>query len=347
MGEQLGKGSTAMCFTCVARDSGEGFAVKVIDKRRISLLYRGLLPQFRREVEILSALDHPNIIRLKEMYESPLLLHVVTELAHGGELFDYLVSQPNGMLTEASVSFFLRQCISAVAHMHEHNVIHRDIKLENILLESSPEGKEYHEIQLKIIDFGLSKSFEDAMRDKGQGFSLRTTTTFFGTAGYISPEMMKRKEYTQAVDVWSLGVVTFVLLCGVFPFDDGAKRTKRRMNYRIQYPAWVKNLSPSAKDLIRQLLEVNPKTRLSASEALVHPWVSGQTASPEQILSSPKHLPRLRSPMKIQAQLSNRTENDMDDANLLLSSVGIGGNLNEIVSPLSLEHGTPVKLRAT
>lgn len=343
----LGRGSTASCFACVERASGRAFAVKVMDLRKISVLFSDLIPQFRKEVDILRRVpEHAHIIRLHDVFESPTKLHVVTELAHGGELFDYLVDHPSSALTEATVSLFVRQMASAVAHLHAHGVIHRDLKLENILLAERCER--YQDIRLKIIDFGLAKSFTpmerkavrkasttasaesaqkrtvtvtvpatgqtdadaDAAADAGADAdaeknadadadadaSLRSplsARTFFGTVGYIAPEMMRRRRYTRGIDVWALGVVTFVLLCGVFPFD--AKR-KRSHDYRLRFPAWVQSeLSDSAKDLLQKLLCVDPAKRVTSKQALAHPWVAGETASPRAVLGSPKHFHGLQA----------------------------------------------------
>lgn len=142
---------------------------------------------------------------------------MVTEYASGGELFDYLVSRPNGLLSEAQASQLIRQVVSAVAYMHSNKVIHRDIKLENILLAEKP-GKD---IKLKIIDFGLAKTM--APNEKAK--------TFFGTVGYLAPEMTKRR-YSFGVDVWAVGVLTYVLLCGVFPFDDDARKSKNSFSVK-------------------------------------------------------------------------------------------------------------------
>ncbi len=326
--EQLGKGSTAACHLCVELGTGQRYAVKVINKKKISVLYADLLPQFRREVDILRRLQHPNIIRLHRVFESKTVLHVVTELASGGELFEYLVGRPNSILTEATVSFLIRQCFSAAAHMHAHGIIHRDIKLENILLASKPseddddddedaDGARAHDkITLKIIDFGLAftqhqetvpaPSQQAEQQSHGRQQPLRTAKTFFGTVGYIAPEMLKRKTYTEAVDVWALGVVTYVLLCGVFPFEEqqggggggggGGKKRFQPNDYKLRYPAWVHSLSESARDLLQWVLTVDSGKRPTAEEVLKHPWVSGETASPRQQLQSPGHLAKLRNP---------------------------------------------------
>mmetsp|Transcript_6894 Transcript_6894/g.13754 ORF Transcript_6894/g.13754 Transcript_6894/m.13754 type:complete len:499 (-) Transcript_6894:157-1653(-) len=305
--EELGKGSTARCFACVQKSTQSAFAVKVINKRKVTMLYSDLLPQFRREVDILRRLDHPHIIKLQDMFESSTHLHVVTELARGGELFDYLISRPNSTLTEAKVAFLMRQLISAVAYMHAHNVIHRDLKLENILLQEKV--KHYSEIRLKIIDFGLSKTLATAANSVDRAPDIASplsTRTFFGTMGYIAPEMMRRKAYTRSIDVWALGIVTFVLLCGVFPFDD--KRQRRRTDYKLRYPSWEKNLSSSAKDLLSGLLNIDPNKRLTAADALKHSWVDGETASPAKVVHSPRHLRELKPLPSLTTTLNSSTQ---------------------------------------
>ena len=353
--EQLGKGSTAACHLCVEFGTGQRYAVKIINKKKISVLYADLLPQFRREVDILRRLQHPNIIRLHRVFESKTTLHVVTELASGGELFEYLVGRPNSILTEATVSFLIRQCFSAAAHMHAHGIIHRDIKLENILLASKPNEEEdddegalaYDNITLKIIDFGLAftqdqdgsgpRAGQQQQQQQpppgpgpGQQQPLRTAKTFFGTVGYIAPEMLKRKNYTDAVDVWALGVVTYVLLCGVFPFEEqqqggggGGKKRFQPNDYKLRYPAWVHTLSESARDLLQWVLTVEPGKRPSAQEVLLHPWVSGETASPRQQLQSPGHLAKLRNPAALKAMDSLAEEGNVSP---LLLDEGVVGD---------------------
>lgn len=295
LGDQIGKGSTAVVHKCTRKHSTlcETRAVKIIDKRRMALMYNELLEQFRREVDILARLDHPHIIKLYGMYESKHSLHLVTEYAGGGELFDYLVSRPKGLLSEAEASHLVRQVISAVSYLHENGVVHRDIKLENILLSKGPMLNRFGEspgsdqqIELKLIDFGLAKSIME---------SSTTTKTFFGTVGYIAPEMLSRKPYTKAVDVWALGVLTFILLCGVFPFEDDIRK-KAKVDYQLRFPPWTKNkISSSAKDLLEKLLCVDPSHRISARAGLNHPWVQGATASPNLVLRSPSKLRHLAS----------------------------------------------------
>lgn len=352
---QIGKGSTASCHVCAAKSNNKEYAVKILSKKKIKMMYSNLMPQFRLEVDILRALEHPHIIRLHSVFEDKQNLFVVTELARGGELFDYLVSRPNQVLSEASVSFLIRQVIHAVAEMHKYGIIHRDLKLENILLAKKPKDTgsdaDFKSIQLKIIDFGLAKMFDEEIRQGDNasnnknnaapgpngntgGFTAlnanQTAKTFFGTVGYIAPEMMQRKQYTNAVDVWAIGVIAYVLLCGVFPFDDKS----RELDYKLRYPAWVSELSESAKDLLEKLLAVDPKRRLTAQQALYHPWVSGQTASPRTLLSSPGYFSSLFSPMPGTASSGGKPTKTPGSTMMILDSL----DEEESISPLALNE---------
>ena len=275
---KIGKGSTARVYLCTSpQDSGdELYAVKIINKQKVTASYPTLMKQLKEEARLLEELHHPNIIALHAMFESSCTLHLVTEYASGGELFEYLISRPNGLLSEAEASRLIRQILAAIAYMHECGVMHRDIKLENILLAEKPKGSK---TTLKLIDFGLAKSTRDCEHAK----------TFFGTVGYIAPEMLTKK-YTNAIDLWAAGVLTYILLCGVFPFEDDVRK-RLKVDYTLRFPPWTKSkLSASAKDLLSSLLCVYPSQRSTAQSALEHPWIRGSTASPKCILSSPRQL---------------------------------------------------------
>jgi serine/threonine protein kinase len=277
MREEIGVGSTSTCHRCVRKSDGKEFACKVIDKRDVEQKFAGLLDQFNAEVRILQMLDHPNIIRLEDAYETPEFVFMVLEMMQGGELFDYVVEK--GTLSEEEASTIVRKITSSVAHMHAANVIHRDLKPENLLLttrrqEDAPE--------VKLIDFGLARAGETEAR------------SFLGTKGYLAPEMLQRNAYDKAVDIWALGVIVFVLLCGCLPFDDDSTRipteSAARKKFTLRFPRWATNLSASAKDLLHNLLDVNPKTRYTADQALAHPWVSGRSVQPNSYLQSPSLL---------------------------------------------------------
>lgn len=275
---QIGKGSTAKVYLCVSARGAQDelCAVKIINKQKVTASYPTLMRQLKEEARLLEELHHPNIIALRAMFESSCTLHLVTEYAAGGELFEYLISRPHGLLSEAEASRLIRQVLSAIAYMHEKDVMHRDIKLENILLAQKPCGPK---ITLKLIDFGLAKSTRGCAYAK----------TFFGTVGYIAPEMLTRK-YTNAIDLWAAGVLTYILLCGVFPFEDDVRK-RLKVDYALRFPPWTKSkISDSALDLLTQLLCVDPETRATAQVALEHSWIRGDTASPKCILSSPRQL---------------------------------------------------------
>lgn len=321
-------------------------------------MFSELLVQFRQEVEILKILNHPHIVRLYEVFESESTLHVVTEYVQGGELFDYLVERPDRLLSEAETSGIVRQVAWALAYMHKEGVMHRDLKLENILVASKPaDDEEYPNI--KLIDFGLAKrhvantsSASAATVTEDDMLARPTANTFFGTVGYIAPEMIKRKGYTAQVDNWALGVLTYVLLCGVFPFDDdptSVSMTRKPADYSIKFPPWANKISDSAKDLLKKLLDVDPNRRLTAGKALQHPWVAGETASKNAVLGTPKLLEELRiknmygvrgtaarSISLSLAQAVNLEDGEVGDDHLNLDGDLFKGS----VSPLTLDEHT-------
>lgn len=156
MCEVLGVGSTSVCHRCVDRNTGRSFACKIIDKVQIEQRFEGMIDQFHTEIEALKSLNHPNIIKLYDVYTTSNKIYIVMELMAGGELFDYVVKK--GTLTEAEASIIVRMVTSALVYMHGQNIMHRDLKPENLLLTHAP--KSVHDIEVKIIDFGLSKVSE-------------------------------------------------------------------------------------------------------------------------------------------------------------------------------------------
>ena len=284
--DELGSGSTSTVYRCVRKKDEVSFACKVIEKQPVKgEAYAHLLQQFAEEVKVLGLLHHPNIIHLVDSFESADRIYVVTELMRGGELFDFVVDR--GTLNEEDASTIVRSICSAVAYMHSQNVIHRDIKMENLLLVNKEvENQRFDFSKVKIIDFGLSKLMPD-----GSG----PTASFLGTKGYIAPEMLQRCKYGKSVDVWACGVIVFVLLCGCLPFGNGNDpientQSAAQEKFSLRFPTWASNLSDSAKDLLRKLLDVNPKTRITAEEAMSHPWVVGSTVAPRNALLSAKEM---------------------------------------------------------
>ncbi|CAM9153271.1 unnamed protein product [Scytosiphon promiscuus] len=285
--EVLGIGSTSKCYRCVNRRNKKQFACKVIDKRAMDPKLKPLLDQFHVEIQVLQLLRHPNIIHMEDVFESDSKIHMVMEIMQGGELFDYVVEK--GTLSESEASVMVRKVTSALAYMHSLNIIHRDLKPENLLLTSKGSAPE-----VKIIDFGLAKVL-GAEEDNAQ--------SFLGTRGYLAPEMLQREAYNKEVDVWALGVIVFVLLCGCLPFDDDSKKLNRAgafQKFVLRFPRWAQKLSPGAKDLLSKLLTVTPRARLTAEQALQHSWVTGKAAAADHFLESPRTLRKLRvnSPKK-------------------------------------------------
>lgn len=275
--EVLGVGSTSTCHRCVEITTSTSRACKIVDKHEIDPTYATMMDQFYTEIKTLRSLQHPNIIQLYDVYITEDKIYIIMELMEGGELFDYVVQK--GTLTEEEASRIVRKVTSALVYMHSRNVIHRDMKPENLLLAHKPRSS--HDIEVKIIDFGLSKILSDGP----------VTGSFLGTRGYLAPEMIQRRNYTKSVDAWALGVVIFVLLCGCLPFDDDCQTIPNspdlRAKFTLRFPRWAKDLSHSAKDLLNHLLSVDSRKRYTAEEAMEHPWVKGTTASKDSLLQSP------------------------------------------------------------
>ena len=293
--DEIGVGSTSKCFRCVRKTDGKEYACKVIDKSNIEAKFTGLLAQFLIEIKVLKMLDHPNIIHLEDHFETSDRIYIVMEMMSGGELFDYVVAK--GTLSEEEASVIIRKICSATAHMHACNIIHRDLKPENLLLTRP--GKD---AEVKLIDFGLAKVMQED-----------TARSFLGTKGYLAPEMLQRSNYDKSVDMWSLGVIAFVLLCGCLPFDDDSSRiiseSAARKKFTLRFPRWATTLSASAKDLLYNLLDVDPKTRYTAEQAMNHPWVSGRTVQPNSYLQSPSLLGERRKDARTANAIKARLDN--------------------------------------
>mmetsp|Transcript_46558 Transcript_46558/g.93945 ORF Transcript_46558/g.93945 Transcript_46558/m.93945 type:complete len:418 (-) Transcript_46558:51-1304(-) len=286
----IGMGSTSQVRRCRERATRREFACKVIDKSKMKDLSH-VMEQFENEIEVLFKLQqmrqHPHIIRLEDVFITPTSIFMIMELMRGGELFDYVVQR--GTLSEGEASTMLRNITSAVAHMHAQGIIHRDLKPENLLLTREGPGAE-----IKIIDFGLSKMLPDAVTSD--------TQSFLGTRGYLAPEMLKRQAYSASVDVWALGVIAFILLCGCLPFDDDSARIASdeaaRAKFQLRFPQWAQNITPEAKSFLGDLLNSDAKARITSTEALEHIWLqeAGEAGSPAKspamgaLLASPKHI---------------------------------------------------------
>ncbi|XP_043679481.1 calcium/calmodulin-dependent protein kinase type 1-like isoform X3 [Vespula pensylvanica] len=287
--ELLGTGAFSEVRLAESKEKpGQMFAVKIIDKKAL----KGKEDSLENEIKVLRRfservtpqsgdgllksdssgetgwLTHPNIVQLLETYEDKLKVYLVMELVTGGELFDRIVEK--GSYTEKDASGLIRQVLEAVDYMHEQGVVHRDLKPENLLYYSPDEDS-----KIMISDFGLSK-----MEDSG------IMATACGTPGYVAPEVLAQKPYGKAVDVWSIGVISYILLCGYPPFYDENDANLfaqiLKGEFEFDSPYWD-DISDSAKDFIHKLMCVNVEQRYTCKQALAHPWISGNAASNKNI----------------------------------------------------------------
>ncbi|XP_046765230.1 calcium/calmodulin-dependent protein kinase type 1D isoform X4 [Gallus gallus] len=266
--ETLGTGAFSEVVLAEERASGKLFAVKCIPKKAL----KGKESSIENEIAVLRKIKHENIVALEDIYESPNHLYLVMQLVSGGELFDRIVEK--GFYTEKDASTLIRQVLDAVYYLHRMGIVHRDLKPENLLYYSQDE-----ESKIMISDFGLSK-----MEGKGDVMS-----TACGTPGYVAPEVLAQKPYSKAVDCWSIGVIAYILLCGYPPFYDenDSKLFEQilKAEYEFDSPYWD-DISESAKDFIRNLMEKDPNKRYTCEQAARHPWIAGDTALNKNIHES-------------------------------------------------------------
>ena len=274
----LGEGHYGKVHKAKRRGAADGelVAIKTMVKRKLRRPHILV-----REVEIMLKLDHPNIIKLQEVFEDETEIHLVMDLCTGGELFDRITAR--GHFSEADAKGIMKTILGALEYCHEQHVCHRDLKPENFLFTSSEEDS-----TMKIIDFGLSKNYGDDDHS--------TMRTRVGTPYYIAPEVLERK-YDKAVDLWSAGVIMYIVLCGYPPFWGSTDKEifGRIRSMVVDFPVeeWT-GVSDEAKDLIRLLLSKTAADRPTASEALEHPWFAEVAEGQDLHPSVCKQLRRLR-----------------------------------------------------
>ncbi|EHA8588299.1 calcium-dependent protein kinase 20 [Cocos nucifera] len=264
LGRELGRGEFGITYLCTDKETGELLACKSISKKKLRTAVD--IDDVRREVEIMRHLPrHPNIVSLKDTYEDDNAVHLVMELCEGGELFDRIVAR--GHYTERAAAVVTRTIVEVVQMCHKHGVMHRDLKPENFLFANKKEIS-----PLKAIDFGLSVFFKP-----GERFN-----EIVGSPYYMAPEVLKRN-YGPEVDVWSAGVILYILLCGVPPFwaetEQGVAQAIIRSVIDFKRDPWPK-VSDNAKDLVRWMLDPDPKRRLTAQQVLEHPWLQNAKKAP-------------------------------------------------------------------
>mgnify|MGYP002868341097 FL=1 len=270
----LGRGSFGIVYLVKQRYLSRYFAMKVIKKSATKAKEEE--ENLMNEVDILRKLDHPNIVKITDFYSLKTEYNIITEYCQEGELFDEIKAQ--SPFSEALAAWYLKQILSAICYCHNMNIIHRDLKPENILIVKRQKNG-YHPI--KIIDFGTAKVFQ---KEKAEHVLI-------GSAYYIAPEVLSRN-YTELCDLWSCGVIMYILLTGRPPFNGGSEeeimKKIREGNYDLKkYPWGV--ISDEAKDLMKGLLQVNTKKRLSAKEALEHKWFKIEKTKSNIMVYNVKH----------------------------------------------------------
>ncbi|XP_020600309.1 CBL-interacting protein kinase 23-like [Phalaenopsis equestris] len=253
LGRMLGEGSFAKVKFARNVETGENVAIKILNKENV--LRHKMIGQIKREISTMKLIKHPNVIRMYEVMASKAKIYIVLEFVTGGELFDKIASR--GRMKEDEARKYFQQLINAVDYCHSRGVFHRDLKPENLLLDSNG--------VLKVSDFGLS-ALPQQVREDGL---LHTTC---GTPNYVAPEVINNKGYDGAkADLWSCGVILFVLMAGYLPFEDSNLMSLYKNIFKADFtcPTWF---STSAKKLIKRILDPNPQTRITIAEVVESEW---------------------------------------------------------------------------
>lgn len=307
--EELGRGLTSVVCKCVDRFTSEQLAVKIIDLYRNSDV--NVLDSILCEVNALAVLpSHPSIIALHEVYQSETNVYIVLELAPNGELFDYV--NKHVKLPEKTTCMLMEQLFQGIEHLHNHNVVHRDIKMENVLLNDK--------FGIKLTDFGFAKLLQEGERL----FDL------CGTLSYLAPEMIKssmgvnQAGYGVEVDMWACGVLLYTLITGHPPFSHHKQLQLMRQiqdaKYNKNCEAW-KQLSPSVQSLVTSLLQTNPAERLTATQALNHPWFNNKRSfshnkKKHKTFKNAAHLVLFICSLRRSAARASEASNNIDTAEL-------------------------------
>jgi len=260
IGKQLGKGSFSVVYEGKNKLTGKLYAIKQLQKQKIS----DLTKVKNREVAIMMQVKHPSIVTLEEVYEDNTSLYLIMQLVPGGELFDKILAA--GHFTESLASSIIKQVILGIQYLHSQNIIHRDLKPENLLCLDNTMNT------ILIADFGFARAIQDNQQ----------VITQCGSLHYTAPEILQGQPYGPSVDMWSIGVILYVLLTGCFPWDESSGDVRNVVNQitnvLYSFPSDIP-ISTEAKDLILHLIVKDPNGRLTPEQALAHPWVQGKNVS--------------------------------------------------------------------
>lgn len=270
----LGTGQYGIVRKCINRSTGQRCAVKSIRKDNPAVKSGAI----SREITLLLLMKHRSITQLVDVFEDAEYVHIVTDLCTGGELYDKIVEKSSSnsancgtsCFTECEAASIIKQILNAVSYMHSQDVVHRDLKPENILFETKDENS-----PIKIIDFGLAREHTEQI----------PMNNIVGTPYYIAPEVLRRK-YNKSCDLWSVGVIAYILLCGYPPFNGRDDNETHRLILKglFYFPSeeW-KGVSREARDFICRLLVMDPRKRMTAEQALNHPWINNRRIAESRI----------------------------------------------------------------
>mmetsp|Transcript_5288 Transcript_5288/g.6156 ORF Transcript_5288/g.6156 Transcript_5288/m.6156 type:complete len:327 (+) Transcript_5288:171-1151(+) len=265
----LGEGQYATVYKANPIEGGETVAVKCINKKKLSREEKNALD---KEINILEAIDHEHIVKLIDSFDSKKELMLVLELVEGGELFDRIVARSS--YSERDAATAISVVCKALEYLHGKKIVHRDLKPENLLLVSKTD-----DTNIKIADFGFAEYTEHGLDDG------------CGTLVYVAPEVLRGISYKTQPDMWSLGVITYIMLCGYPPFFDPEQDKLARKivkgKYKFRHDDWSM-ISDEGKDFVRSLIKRNPKERMTAKQALEHPWIQNLAAVPDVALDGTK-----------------------------------------------------------
>jgi len=292
--EKLGSGSFGVVRRCIRKKDKKIGAVKIIKKSGLS---EKELKNLERETAILYKADHPNCVRMYDAYDSKHYLYLIMELCEGGELFDAITEEEQ--FNEKKAAEVIKQIALALQYLHAHDIVHRDLKPENVLYSS--EAKK----TLKLMDFGLAKALDA---------NDSTLETRCGTLHYVAPEVLGRSPYTHKCDLWSLGVILYVLLCGYLPFyhDDRTMTAKlvRRGTFDFDEEDWG-HISKGAKDLISSLICKDVDKRIDTKDVLQDKWLLSHTQPEKKVKKKHKHFGRVHSERFVKTNSTRKKEKSL------------------------------------